>query len=173
MIKTSLFADQEREAKLNKLGDALRLLEQHVDFSALAAEVDRAAPRPSRERGGRPPFPTELLVRVLLIQQLFNLSDEQMEFQLLDGSSFLRFAGLVSSKSADLPSWKANVDSELYLNSATPIDGPPEMHGDLADYISRPGRKEWSYVYDLDRNFPDGKWLECVYGTHSEVTLSK
>jgi hypothetical protein len=24
MIKTSLFADQEREAKLNKLGDALR-----------------------------------------------------------------------------------------------------------------------------------------------------
>jgi hypothetical protein len=29
MIKTSLFADQEREAKLNKLGDALRVLEQH------------------------------------------------------------------------------------------------------------------------------------------------
>jgi hypothetical protein len=64
MIKTSLFADQEREAKLNKLGDALRLLEQHVDFAALAAEVDHAAPRPSRERGGRPPFPTELMVRV-------------------------------------------------------------------------------------------------------------
>ena len=58
MIKTSLFADQEREAKLNKLGDALQVLEQHVDFEALAAEVDRAAPRPSRERGGRPPFPT-------------------------------------------------------------------------------------------------------------------
>ena len=94
MIKTSLFADQEREAKLNKLGDALRVLEQHVDFVALAAEVDRAALRPSRERGGRPPFPTELMVRVLLIQQLFNLSDEQMEFQLLDRLSFQRFVGL-------------------------------------------------------------------------------
>jgi len=94
MIKTSLFADQEREAKLNKLDDALRVLEQHVDFAALAAEVDGAAPRPSRERGGRPPFPTELMVRVLLIQQLFNLSDEQMEFQLLDRLSFQRFAGL-------------------------------------------------------------------------------
>jgi transposase, IS5 family len=68
MIKTSLFADQEREAKLNKLGDALLVMEQHVDFVALAQEVDRAAPRPSRERGGRPPFPTELMVRVLLIQ---------------------------------------------------------------------------------------------------------
>ena len=43
MIKTSLFADQEREAKLNKLGDTLRVMEQHVNFAALAAEVDRAA----------------------------------------------------------------------------------------------------------------------------------
>lgn len=66
-------------------------------FKALAAEVDAAAPRPSRERGGRPPFPTELVVRVLLIQQLFNLSDEQMEFQLLDRLSFQLFAGLRSS----------------------------------------------------------------------------
>jgi transposase, IS5 family len=97
MIKTSLFADQEREAKLNKLGDALRVMEQHVDFAALAEEVDRAAPRPSRERGGRPPFPTEMMVRVLLIQQLFNLSDEQMEFQLLDRLSFQRFVGLRAS----------------------------------------------------------------------------
>ena len=97
MIKTSLFADQEREAKLNKLGDALRVMEQHVDFAALADEVDRAAPRPSRERGGRPPFPTEMMVRVLLIQQMFNLSDEQMEFQLLDRLSFQRFVGLRAS----------------------------------------------------------------------------
>lgn len=97
MIKTSLFADQERESKLNKLGDALQVMEQYVDFAALAAEVDRAAPRPGRARGGRPPFPTELMVRILLIQQLFNLSDEQMEFQLLDRLSFQRFAGLRSS----------------------------------------------------------------------------
>ncbi len=97
MIKSSLFAAEEREEKLNKLGDALRVMERHVDFAALAAEIDRVAPRPSRERGGRPPFPTELMARVLLIQQLFNLSDEQMEFQLLDRLSFQRFVGLRTS----------------------------------------------------------------------------
>ncbi|MBV6325538.1 transposase [Duganella sp. HSC-15S17] len=37
------------------------------------------------------------MVRVLLIQQLFNLSDEQMECQLLDRLSFQRFVGLRSS----------------------------------------------------------------------------
>jgi len=97
MMKPNLFAAQEREAKLTKLGDALQVLERHVDFAALAGAVDEAAPRPGRERGGRPPFPTEVMVRILLIQQLFNLSDEQMEFQLLDRLSFQRFAGLRDS----------------------------------------------------------------------------
>ncbi|HEX7988397.1 MAG TPA: IS5 family transposase [Duganella sp.] len=97
MMKPKLFAAQEREAKPTKLGDALQVLERHVDFAALADALDKAAPRPGRERGGRPPFPTEVMVQILLIQQLFNLSDEQMEFQLLDRLSFQRFAGLRDS----------------------------------------------------------------------------
>jgi IS5 family transposase len=85
---------EERVTKLDKLGDVLQVLEKHIDFAALAAAIDAAAPRPSRERGGRPPFPTEIMVRTLLLQQLYNLSDEQLEFQLLDRLSFQRFAGL-------------------------------------------------------------------------------
>lgn len=50
----SLFADQEREAKLDSLGDPLALLDKHVDFTALAAEIDRWAPRPNRAKGGLP-----------------------------------------------------------------------------------------------------------------------
>ncbi|WP_167079809.1 hypothetical protein [Massilia aquatica] len=50
MIKTRIFAGQERKAKVNKLGDALLVREQH---SALADGVDRAARRSSREHGGR------------------------------------------------------------------------------------------------------------------------
>ena len=88
MIKTSLFSSQEREAKLNKLGDVLSVMNTHIDFAALAAELDRVVPRPSKLKGGRPPYPTELMVRVLLVQQMFNLSDEQMEYQLLDRLSF-------------------------------------------------------------------------------------
>ena len=101
MIKESLFAAEEREAKLDKLGDVLQLMEQHVDFKALAAAIDRAAPRPDRGRGGRPPFPTELMVRVRVLQQLYGLSDEQMEYQLLDRLSFQRFAGL--RRSSQIP----------------------------------------------------------------------
>jgi transposase, IS5 family len=94
MIKRSLFASSEREAKLNQHGDILQDLEVYVDFTSIALSVDRAAPRPERKKGGRPPFPTELMVRVLVVQQTFNLSDEQMEYQLLDRLSFQRFVGL-------------------------------------------------------------------------------
>ena len=38
VIKVSLFAEQERETKLDKIGDALSNLAEHVDFAALAAE---------------------------------------------------------------------------------------------------------------------------------------
>ena len=42
------------------------------------------------------------MVRVLLIEQLFNLSDEQMEFHLLDRLSFQRFVGLrITSQTRD------------------------------------------------------------------------
>jgi transposase, IS5 family len=59
MIKESLFAAEERETKLNRLGDTLQLLEKHVDFVALAAAIDRAALRPDLDRGSRKPFLTE------------------------------------------------------------------------------------------------------------------
>lgn len=84
MIKESLIAAEEREAKLDKLVDILQVLEKHVDFKALSQAIDQAAPRPSQEKGGRPSFPTEIMVRTIVLQQLYNLSDEQMEFQLLD-----------------------------------------------------------------------------------------
>jgi IS5 family transposase len=94
MIKESLFAAKERETKLNKLGDVLQVLKKHVDFATLASAIDLVAPKPSRECGGSPPFPTEIMVRALLLQQMYNLSDEQLEFQLLYRLSFQRFAGL-------------------------------------------------------------------------------
>jgi IS5 family transposase len=101
MIKDSLFASEEREAKLDQLGDVLQLLDKHVNFGALAAEIDRAVPRSDPRRGGRSPFPTEVMVRALFLQQLYGLSDEQLEFQLLDRLSFQRFVGL--RRSSQIP----------------------------------------------------------------------
>ena len=93
-IKPDLFAADHHREKLDALGDPLVEIAAHIDFAALAAEVDRVAPRPESSRGGRPPYPTETMVRILVLKRLYNLSDEQMEYQLLDRMSYQRFCGL-------------------------------------------------------------------------------
>ncbi len=98
-IEHDLFAADKRRVKLDRLGDLLRALDAHIDFAALAAEVDCVAPRPVSAQGGRPPFPTETMVRIAVVKRLHNLSDEQVEFQLLDRLSFQRFCGLQGSAS--------------------------------------------------------------------------
>src|SRR5574337_1295435 len=91
-VKTDLFADEHHRKKSDSLGDPLVDIESHIDFAALAAEVDRVAPRPVSAQGGRPPYPTETMVRILVLKRLYNLSDEQMEYQLLDRMSYKRFS---------------------------------------------------------------------------------
>ncbi len=96
-IKTDLFADDHHRKKIDSLGDPLAEIESYIDFAALAAEVDRIAPRPVSPEGGRPPYPTETMVRILVLKRLYNLSDEQMEYQLLDRMSYKRFCGLANA----------------------------------------------------------------------------
>lgn len=98
-IKRSPFAAEERERKIDSLGDPLAILARHIDFAAIADEVEAAAPRPSSERGGRPPYPTEVMVCILTLKYLYNLADEALEFQLLDRLSFQRFCGLTETAS--------------------------------------------------------------------------
>jgi hypothetical protein len=53
MIKESLFAAEERETKLDKLGDVLQILEKHVDFAALSASIDKVAPCKKGKKGSK------------------------------------------------------------------------------------------------------------------------
>ena len=96
-IKTDLFADEHHRKKIDTLGDPLAQIESYIDFAALAAAVDAVAPRPVSPQGGRPPFPTGTMVRILVLKRLYNLSDEQMEYQLLDRMSYKRFCGLAQA----------------------------------------------------------------------------
>jgi IS5 family transposase len=62
-------------------------------------QTGREAPQP---KGGRPPYPTQALVKIIVLQQLYgNLSDEDTEYALLDRGSWQRFIGMADAR--DLP----------------------------------------------------------------------
>lgn len=51
-------------------------------------------PLQAAEGRGSPPFDAVLMLKILVLQALYNLSDEQMEYQIRDRLSFMRFLGL-------------------------------------------------------------------------------
>ena len=91
-----LFIAEHREAKLAQFTGRLDHLSRRVDWQSLARAVNEATGREGpRPKGGRPPYPTEALLKVVVLQQLYgNLSDEEMEYCLLDRMSWQTFTGL-------------------------------------------------------------------------------
>jgi hypothetical protein len=76
-----VFVRHHRDQKLQQYTGSLERMAELVDFGKVAAAVDAACPRPDHSKGGRPPYPTETMVRVLFLQALYNLSDEDTEHQ--------------------------------------------------------------------------------------------
>ena len=98
-----LFVDERRQEKLIQFTSVLVRLGELVDWKGLAAAVNQATGREAPQpKGGRPPYPTEAMLKIVVLQQLYgNLSDEQMEYALLDRASWQRFVGLAHAR--DLP----------------------------------------------------------------------
>jgi IS5 family transposase len=92
----SFFGDHLALAALSQAGDRLEELDRRIDFAPLVAVADAIWRKnaSAKDARGRKPWPSELMLRVLLLKRLYNLSDEQLEFQLRDRLSFLRFARL-------------------------------------------------------------------------------
>lgn len=89
------FFDEDARLKaLSAAGDPLERLAAVVDFEAFRGALKRALARSDRAKGGRPPYDAVLMFRVLVLQTLYTLSDEQAEYQLKDRLSFMRFVGL-------------------------------------------------------------------------------
>lgn len=132
----SLFAGAEREAKRQQLSDPLELLSRHIDFVAIAAVIDGHLRLGTGAKGGRPAWPTELMIRLLLLQQLYNLSDEALEYQVLDRRSFQRFLGLEhSGKVPDAKTiwvWRERLKNDLIGDISAAVSGQLQRAGFIA-----------------------------------------
>lgn len=89
----SFFDESERLEALAKLGDPLIELDALIDFEVLfRAELEKAFAKPeAKGPGGRPSYDVVMMFKMLILQRLYNLSDEQLEFQVTDRLSFTRF----------------------------------------------------------------------------------
>lgn len=83
-------------SRRKKVSRAVRTLDEigkMVDWDALAVIVE-GLDRTRGGKGGRPPISFKVKLKMLFLQYTFNLSDEELEDQLIDRLSFQQFAGL-------------------------------------------------------------------------------
>jgi transposase, IS5 family len=89
------FYDLERRLDaLSAKGDPLEPLKGIVPWEVFRTPIERATrlkPKDRKSNAGRRPFDAVLIFKILVLQSLYNLPDEQPEFLIRDRLSFMRF----------------------------------------------------------------------------------
>ena len=84
----------ERYARLSEAGDPLEKLDAVVPWDVFRKPLAKALKRSDGAKGGRPAFNPIMMFKIMVLQALYDLSDDQAEFQIQDRLSFMRFLGL-------------------------------------------------------------------------------
>ena len=97
MIQIGFF---DTENRLNKLDekDPLPKLNESIDWSLFRPLLNKTK-KCDKKKTGRPAYEVIVMFKALVLQHLYNLSDEQLEFQIRDRMTFCRFLGLTASHS--------------------------------------------------------------------------
>ena len=124
MGQLGFWDDSKRLEKLSQLGDCLEKLQSIIDWQLFMPTIRRALEKPRKGPGGRRPFDPLMMFKILVLQRIYNLSDDQTEYQINDRISFMRFLGLgIEDKVPDAKTiWlfrdtlsEANVMKELFM----------------------------------------------------------
>ena len=72
--------------RVEKLGDRLEPISRLVDWEEFRKFFERV-----KNKVGRPPYDPVLMVKVLVLQSWYGISDEELEYQVADRISFQKF----------------------------------------------------------------------------------
>ena len=97
MGQLGFFDADKRLSALSEKGDPLEAIDRLVPWEKFRADIESVVLTPDeakKSNAGRKPFDAILMFRMLVLQSLYNLSDEQVEYQVRERLSFTRFLGL-------------------------------------------------------------------------------
>ncbi len=97
MGQMGFFDIANRYAGLDAKNDPLVKIDEVVPWEAFRPRLEAAWRKPAEERksrAGRKPWDAVVMFKAIVLCELYNLSDDQVEYQLRDRFSFMRFLGL-------------------------------------------------------------------------------
>ena len=93
MSQPGFFDLDERYEKLNER-DPLIHLDQLIDWESFRPVLSKVRNKKRKSKAGRKGFDVVLMFKVLVLQHLYNIADDETEYQIRDRYSFCRFLGL-------------------------------------------------------------------------------
>lgn len=89
-----LFDIQFRLRKIDSNGDPLVVLNEVIDWELFRPQLQTVRDKPRKSTAGAKGYDVVLMFKILILQSLYNLSDDATEAQILDRLSFMRFLDL-------------------------------------------------------------------------------
>lgn len=93
-MQTGLFDWHDRLGKLDKNEDPLTQLDKLINWEQFRPTLEKIRKKKTPSSPGPKYYDVLLMFKILILQSLYNLSDEATEFQILDRLSFMRFLKL-------------------------------------------------------------------------------
>ena len=97
MGQMGFFDIAKRYAGLDAKNDPLVKIDEVVPWEDFRPRLEATWRKPTEERkslAGRKPWDAVVMFKAIVLCELYNLSDDQVEYQLRDRLSFMRFLGL-------------------------------------------------------------------------------
>ena len=94
MSQVGLFDFEERCAQLQAMKNPLLKFNQAIDWKQFRPILKKIRQKERKAPSGRKPYDELLMFKVVILQSLYHLSDDQMEYQIRDRISFMEFLHL-------------------------------------------------------------------------------
>ncbi len=100
-----VFSLLSHEQAVTQTVKGINKLSKVIDWELFREELESVLGYAQRDwsKGGRPPFDPVLMFKVLVLQKLHGLSDEECEFQIRDRFSFMNFLGCIPGMRYRMP----------------------------------------------------------------------
>jgi len=83
-----------RLSDLKESRDTLEKLKNLIPWEEFRLQLEVVHEKERKSNAGRKPFDVILMLKILILQSLYNLSDDEMEYQIKDRLSFMNFLDL-------------------------------------------------------------------------------
>ena len=89
MSQPGFFDLDNRYESISKLGDRHEALDYAIPWETFRPVLSKALRKFKKSNAGRKPYDSVFMFKILVLQSLYNLSDDQTEFQIKDRLSFM------------------------------------------------------------------------------------